>query len=47
MQPFYELILNPFAGAAGVNMISIMFYVALIMGCMVAIIERSFHDPRR
>ena len=41
-----ELILNPFAGAAGFNLISAMFYLA-IAGCVfIAIIERSFHGGK-
>lgn len=42
MHPLLELILNPFAGAAGVNLIAIMFYIAVALCALVAIIERSF-----
>jgi len=37
-----ELILNPFAGAAGFNLVSVMFYLIIAGCCFVAVLERSF-----
>lgn len=42
MHPLFELLLNPFAGAAGMNLIAIMFYIAVALCVLVAILERSF-----
>ena len=44
LHPLFELLLNPFAGAAGVSMLSIMFYIGIALCIMVIILERSFHD---
>jgi hypothetical protein len=41
MHPLIELTLNPFAGSAGINLIAIMFYIALVLLLVVAILERS------
>lgn len=42
MHPFFELLLNPFAGAAGFNLVSFMFYLGLAMLAGLAIFERKF-----
>lgn len=36
------LLLNPFAGAAGFNLVSFGFYLVLALLAMLAIIEHSF-----
>lgn len=40
MHPALELILNPAAGPAGFNLISVMFYVMVALCVAGAIIER-------
>jgi len=44
--PILELILNPFAGAAGFNLVSFMFYLTLALLACVWILERSFTSKR-
>lgn len=41
MHPLLELLLNPFAGTAGFNLIAVMFYIALVLLALVAILERT------
>lgn len=40
--PMLELILNPFAGAGGFNLVAVMFYVTCVMLWLVWQVERSF-----
>lgn len=44
MHPILELLLNPFAGAAGMNLLAIMFYIGMAMCALVIMVERSFHE---
>lgn len=37
----FELLFNPFAGAAGFNLIAFMVYVTLALCAFVAVLERS------
>ncbi len=42
MHPLFELLLNPFAGAAQMNLIAMMFW-ATVFGCgFIAIVTKSF-----
>lgn len=42
MHPLLTIILNPFAGAAGFNLVSVMFYLLIAACIFTAIVERSF-----
>lgn len=44
MHPLLELILNPFAGAAGFNLLACMFYLSLVLIALVALVERSLRS---
>jgi len=39
--PLLELILNPFAGAAGFNLISFMFYISIMLIAFISAVEKS------
>lgn len=42
MNPLLELLLNPFAGTAGFNLVSFIFYLGLVLLVGIAMVERSF-----
>lgn len=44
IHPLITLLLNPFAGPAGFNLLSAGFYLAIALCVLVALIERSFHN---
>lgn len=39
MHPVFELILNPVAGPAGFNLVSVMFYVMIALCVVGAVVE--------
>ena len=43
LHPILELLFNPFAGPAGLNLISVMTYITIALLVLMAVIERNFH----
>ncbi len=47
MHPMFELLLNPTAGAAGFNLISVVFYSAIMVCIFLALLENCVVNRSR